>query len=131
MIDLQIQLEIAEDYKKRNNLADLDLCMEIVDWFNEIMNSKELEIIQPVHKIIGKTVVDIIQTHSQARNPLWQMFMDNEPLPRLPFLPSVGDLIKVKGMMGVVKGIVGEDIKKYKIHFINGQSITMRERKGK
>jgi len=129
MMDLQTQLEIAEDYKKRNNLADLDLCMEMVDWFNEVMNTKELEIIQPVHKIIGQTVVDIVKTHSQSRNPIFKMFLDREPLPDLPNPPSVGDLIEVKGMMGVVKAIVDEDIKKYKIHFINGNSITMRERK--
>ena len=129
MIDMQLQLEIAEDYKKRSNLADLDLCMEIVDWFNEVMETRELEPIQAVHKIIGQTVVDIVKTHSQARNPIWQIFMDKEPLPHLPFPPSVGDLIEVKGMLGVVKGIIGEDIKKYKIHFINGQSITMRERR--
>jgi len=130
-MNIQTQLEIAEDYKKRNNLADLDLCMEVVDWFNEILESEDLDIIQPVHKIIGKSVVDIVRTHGQARNPIWQAFMDKEPLPQLPNPPSVGDLIEVKGMMGVVKGIVGEDIKKYKIHFINGNSITMRERKNK
>ena len=130
-MDLQTQLEIAEDYKKRNNLSDLDLCMEIVDWFNEIMNSKELEIIQPVHKIIGKTVVDIVQTHSQSRNPIWKLFMDNTPLPHLLNPPSLGDLIEINGMIGVVKGIIGEDIKKYKIHFTDGNSITMRERKNK
>lgn len=130
-MNMQIQLEIAEDYKKRNNIADLDLCMEIVDWFNEIMECDDLDTIMAVHKVIGKSVVDIITTHSQSRNPIFRMFLDREPLPHLPNPPSVGDLIEVKGMMGVVKGIVGEDIKKYKIHFTDGNSITMRERKNK
>ena len=131
MIDLETQLEIAEDYKKRINLSNLDLCMEIVDWFNELMETREKEIIIPVHKIIGQTVVDIVNTHSQSGCPIFRMFLDKEPLPYLPNPPSVGDLIQINGMIGVVKGIIDEDIKKYKIHFMNGSSLTMRERKSK
>lgn len=81
MMDLQTQIEIAEDYKKRNNLADLDLCMEIVDWWNELVEMKDLNMIQKIHKIVAEVVVDIIKTHGQSRNPIWELFMDNEPLP--------------------------------------------------
>ncbi len=131
MIDLQTQIEIAEDYKKRNNLADLDLCMEIVDWWNELVEMKDLNMIQKIHKIVAEVVVDIIKTHGQSRNPIWELFMDNEPLPYMLNPPSVGDLIEINGMIGVVKSITGEDIKKYKIHFTDGNSITMRDRRNK
>tara|TARA_Y100001938_G_scaffold150856_1_gene243859 strand:+ start:9202 stop:9621 length:420 start_codon:yes stop_codon:yes gene_type:complete len=136
MIDSQTQIEIAEDYKKRVNLSDLDLCMEIIDWWNTLVSKrlvkkKDLNMIQKVHKIIGNVVVDIIKTHSQSRNPIWEFFMDNEPLPYMLNPPSVGDLIEINGMIGVVKSITGEDIKKYKIHFTDGNSITMRDRRNK
>lgn len=54
MMDLQTQIEIAEDYKKRNNLADLDLCMEIVDWWNELVEMKDLNMIQKFIKLLQR-----------------------------------------------------------------------------
>ena len=93
--------------------------MVLVDFFNKVMDSEDIELIQKVHKIISKNVVDCVN-HWRG-DSLFQTFLDNKGLfPLEDPTKQVGDIVRFGKMVGVVSKIEG---KMFTVHTTDGQDL--------
>jgi predicted transcriptional regulator YheO len=94
--------------------------MLITDFFNKVMKSEDLQLIQKVHKIVGQKVVDCVSHWKHQNHSLFETFLDKGLFPLKDATKQVGDLVVFGEMVGVVRKIEG---KLFIVHMTDGHDL--------
>jgi len=91
----------------------------VVDFFNKVILTNDIQLIRQVHKVLGSKAVECVN-HWQG-DSLFEAFLDNKTLfPLEDPSKQVGDIVKFGKMVGVVKKIEG---KIFIVHTTDGQDL--------
>jgi hypothetical protein len=99
----------------KENLFD---SMLITDFFNKVIETEDIHLIQQVHKIMGYKVVECVN-HWQG-DSLFQTCLDKGLFPLDDPTKQVGDIVRFEKRVGVVRKIEG---KIFIVHMTDGQDL--------
>ena len=122
--------EKAETLERETDLNNVVDCMVMVDFFNSQMKGtkENLPLLQKVHKIIGKKVVEAI--NKWQNTPTFEVFLgiNKGELPTTKdYDKCKGDVILCGENIGVIKEVrEGTTDKIFIVHTTDGQEIPIR-----
>jgi len=92
--------------------------MVMVDFFNKVMKTEDIHLIQKVHKIMGYKVVKCVE-HWRG-DSLFNTFIEKGLFPLEDPTKQVGDIVRFGKRVGVVRKIEG---KIFTVHMTDGQDL--------
>ena len=91
----------------------------VVDFFNKVMLTNDIQLIRQVHKVLGSKAVECVN-HWQG-DSLFEAFLDNKTLFTLDDpTKQVGNIVRFGKRVGVVRKIEG---KIFIVHTTDGQDL--------
>ena len=123
-------LERAETLERETDPNDVVDCMVMVDFFNSQMKGtkENLPLLQKVHKILGKNVVEAIKKWRDT--PTFEVFMGEhkgELSTTNDYDSTKGDMVLCGENIGVIKEVrEGTTDKIFIVHTTDGQEIPIR-----
>ena len=120
------QEQVEKNIKRLGNIDKEDLVDSIclVDFFNKVSATEDMNLIIFAHKEVGHKVVEVVNYWHDENSPVWDSFMADGLFPMENPNKQIGDIVKYGNNVGIIRRIEDHcNHKLFIVHTTDGNDI--------